>query len=96
MLIYCSGASQPGISSAIQLSTRPIQGRSQIPSDWYEVVHSRSLPQAVLRSRVKLTHATSVNLSILKFLGFEQIFKNALTGCKQAHIVSLRSHSDEI
>lgn len=24
----------------------------------------------------------SVNLSILKFLGFEQIFKNALTGCK--------------
>lgn len=23
----------------------------------------------------------SVNLSILKFLGFEQIFKNALTGC---------------
>jgi len=23
-----------------------------------------------------------VNLSILKFLGFEQIFKNALTGCK--------------
>lgn len=25
----------------------------------------------------------TVNLSILKFLGFEQIFKNALTGCKQ-------------
>lgn len=24
----------------------------------------------------------TVNLSILKFLGFEQIFKNALTGCK--------------
>ena len=24
----------------------------------------------------------SVNLSILKFLGFEQCFKNALTGCK--------------
>lgn len=24
----------------------------------------------------------SVNLSILKFLGFEQIFKNALTGCQ--------------
>lgn len=24
----------------------------------------------------------SVNLSILKFLGFEQIFKNALTGCE--------------
>lgn len=24
----------------------------------------------------------SVNLSILKFLGFEQVFKNALTGCK--------------
>ena len=24
----------------------------------------------------------SVNLSILKFLGFEQIFRNALTGCK--------------
>ena len=27
----------------------------------------------------------SVNLSILKFLGFEQIFKNALTGCKLWH-----------
>jgi len=26
----------------------------------------------------------SVNLSILKFLGFEQILKNALTGCKFA------------
>jgi glutamate dehydrogenase (NADP+) len=25
----------------------------------------------------------TVNLSILKFLGFEQIFKNALTGCKK-------------
>lgn len=25
----------------------------------------------------------TVNLSILKFLGFEQIFKNALTGCEQ-------------
>lgn len=24
----------------------------------------------------------TVNLSILKFLGFEQIFKNALTGCE--------------
>jgi len=24
----------------------------------------------------------TVNLSVLKFLGFEQIFKNALTGCK--------------
>lgn len=24
----------------------------------------------------------TVNLSILKFLGFEQVFKNALTGCK--------------
>lgn len=24
----------------------------------------------------------SVNLSILKFLGFEQVFKNALTGCE--------------
>ncbi|WEW55470.1 NADP-dependent glutamate dehydrogenase [Emydomyces testavorans] len=24
----------------------------------------------------------TVNMSILKFLGFEQIFKNALTGCK--------------
>lgn len=24
----------------------------------------------------------SVNLSVLKFLGFEQIFKNALTNCK--------------
>jgi glutamate dehydrogenase (NADP+) len=30
----------------------------------------------------------TVNLSILKFLGFEQIFKNALTGCK--------SHSDRL
>lgn len=27
----------------------------------------------------------TVNLSILKFLGFEQIFKNALTGCKSSH-----------
>ena len=26
----------------------------------------------------------TVNLSILKFLGFEQIFKNALTGCEQS------------
>lgn len=26
----------------------------------------------------------TVNLSILKFLGFEQIFKNALTGCKSS------------
>jgi len=25
----------------------------------------------------------TVNLSILKFLGFEQIFKNALTGCRR-------------
>lgn len=24
----------------------------------------------------------TVNLSVLKFLGFEQIFKNALTGCE--------------
>ena len=29
----------------------------------------------------------SVNLSILKFLGFEQIFKNALTGCKRKPII---------
>ncbi len=28
----------------------------------------------------------SVNLSILKFLGFEQILKNALTGCKCPHL----------
>lgn len=30
----------------------------------------------------------SVNLSILKFLGFEQIFKNALTGCKLTPIAN--------
>lgn len=30
-----------------------------------------------------LRYHPSVNLSILKFLGFEQIFKNALTGCKR-------------
>lgn len=29
-----------------------------------------------------LTSDQIVNMSILKFLGFEQIFKNALTGCK--------------
>jgi len=28
----------------------------------------------------------TVNLSILKFLGFEQIFKNALTGCKSPRL----------
>jgi glutamate dehydrogenase (NADP+) len=28
----------------------------------------------------------TVNLSILKFLGFEQTFKNALTGCKFHHL----------
>jgi glutamate dehydrogenase (NADP+) len=27
----------------------------------------------------------TVNLSILKFLGFEQVFKNALTGCELDH-----------
>mgnify|MGYP002350809770 CR=1 FL=1 len=32
----------------------------------------------------------SVNLSILKFLGFEQVFKNALTGCKLQRNHSLR------
>jgi glutamate dehydrogenase (NADP+) len=31
----------------------------------------------------------TVNLSILKFLGFEQIFKNALTGCEFPNIVYL-------
>lgn len=30
----------------------------------------------------------TVNLSILKFLGFEQIFKNALTGCKHRRLPS--------
>lgn len=29
----------------------------------------------------------SVNLSILKFLGFEQIFKNALTGCESSPLL---------
>lgn len=32
--------------------------------------------------QTKLTGSRIVNLSILKFLGFEQIFKNALTGCR--------------
>jgi glutamate dehydrogenase (NADP+) len=31
----------------------------------------------------------TVNLSILKFLGFEQIFKNALTGCECPNLVYL-------
>lgn len=31
----------------------------------------------------------TVNLSILKFLGFEQVFKNALTGCK-SHVILFR------
>jgi glutamate dehydrogenase (NADP+) len=35
----------------------------------------------------------TVNLSILKFLGFEQIFKNALTGCKIFPFpLALRNH----
>lgn len=34
----------------------------------------------------------SVNLSILKFLGFEQIFKNALTGCEYT-VQSHEGHS---
>lgn len=29
----------------------------------------------------------TVNMSILKFLGFEQIFKNALTGCTSCTFV---------
>ena len=32
----------------------------------------------------------TVNLSILKFLGFEQIFKNALTGCELQSIQDQR------
>ena len=35
----------------------------------------------------------TVNLSILKFLGFEQIFKNALTGCEYlstGHLASIQ------
>ena len=31
----------------------------------------------------------TVNLSILKFLGFEQIFKNALTGCRSFAVQAL-------
>ena len=31
----------------------------------------------------------TVNLSILKFLGFEQIFKNALTGCELIYLLSI-------
>lgn len=38
----------------------------------------------------------TVNLSILKFLGFEQVFKNALTGCELASTVLLRCQADEI
>ena len=34
----------------------------------------------------------TVNLSILKFLGFEQIFKNALTGCKSSRGSSSSGH----
>ncbi len=32
----------------------------------------------------------TVNLSILKFLGFEQTFKNALTDCKQSAVILLK------
>lgn len=35
----------------------------------------------------------TVNLSILKFLGFEQIFKNALTGCTYAPLITERAQS---
>ena len=38
----------------------------------------------------------TVNLSILKFLGFEQIFKNALTGCMSPSLpLALHLHSLE-
>lgn len=35
----------------------------------------------------------TVNLSILKFLGFEQIFKNALTGSQFPHSLSILTPS---
>lgn len=41
---------------------------------------SANLPFAMIRYKGGLRFHPSVNLSILKFLGFEQIFKNALTG----------------
>jgi len=34
----------------------------------------------------------TVNLSVLKFLGFEQIFKNALTGCECSALHLLSYH----
>ena len=37
----------------------------------------------------------SVNLSILKFLGFEQIFKNALTGRESSPVPALRARGAE-
>jgi glutamate dehydrogenase (NADP+) len=42
------------------------------------------LETGFMASERTLTGSLVVNLSILKFLGFEQIFKNALTGCKSS------------
>jgi hypothetical protein len=85
-LIHELGPSQQGLPSAVQLSARPLQRRSQIPSHWY------LLPRRLrLRHLAKLIRFLAVNLSILKFLGFEQIFKNALTGCKLPRLVLLET-----
>ena len=71
--------SQHWLQSRIQLVSWPV-GETSLFTDHKNPYRIKTCASCTYRYKGGLRFHPTVNLSILKFLGFEQVFKNALTG----------------